>query len=41
MIKEWQNRGVMGQVSPKSSWKQASWEERVGKNDYKRWRGAI
>jgi len=28
MIKEWQNRGVIRQVSPKSSWEQASWGEK-------------
>ena len=36
MIKEWQNKGGMGQVSPKSNWKYANWGERVGKNDYKK-----
>lgn len=28
MIKKWQSRGMIGQVSSKSSWKQASWGEK-------------
>jgi len=30
MIKRWQSRGLMGQVSPKSSWGQANWRKRKG-----------
>jgi len=30
MIKRWQRRGLMGQVSPKSSWGQSSWRGREG-----------
>lgn len=26
MIKMWQNRGIMEQVSPNSNWEQANWE---------------
>ena len=35
-MKEWQSRGVMGQASPKSSWKQASCGDKEGKGAYKR-----
>ena len=41
MMKGWQNRGVIGQVSPKSSWEQTNYEEREGKNAYKKRRSAI
>ena len=40
MMKEWRNRGMMGQVSPKSSWERTSWGEREGENFYKRKGGA-
>ena len=35
MIKEWQSRRVMGQASPKSSWRQANWGDKEGKSAYK------
>ena len=41
MMKGWQNRGVIGQVSPKTSWQQTNYEEREGKNAYKKRRSAI
>ena len=36
MVKGWQSREMIGQVSPESSWKQANWGESEGKCAYKR-----
>ena len=35
MIKEWQGKRVMGQASPESSQRQASWGDKEGKGAYK------
>ena len=41
MMKEWQSRGVIRQVFPKSSWEQDSWGEREGEIVYKGRGGVI
>ena len=36
MMKGWQSKGVIGQISHESNYKHASWEENEGNGAYKR-----